>query len=84
MSDFFPGGWQQDFDLLKHDARTYRNPPRDATGKLNLGARPAQLTFLQLALPPLLYILVEERGGERRKSLRTLPARAAGIALRRI
>jgi hypothetical protein len=24
MSDFFPGGGQLDFDLLKHDGATYR------------------------------------------------------------
>jgi hypothetical protein len=23
MGDFFPGGWQLDFDLLKHDDGTY-------------------------------------------------------------
>jgi hypothetical protein len=23
MGDFFPGGWQLDFNLLKHDAGTY-------------------------------------------------------------
>jgi hypothetical protein len=34
MGDFFPGGWQLDFDLLKHDSGTYSKSPRDATGKL--------------------------------------------------
>jgi hypothetical protein len=24
MGDFFPGGWQQNFGLFKHDAGTYR------------------------------------------------------------
>jgi hypothetical protein len=24
MGDFFPGGWQLDFDLLKHGGETYR------------------------------------------------------------
>jgi hypothetical protein len=27
MGDFFPGGWQLDFDLLKHDGGTYRKTP---------------------------------------------------------
>jgi hypothetical protein len=40
MGDFFPGGWQLDFDLLKHGAGTYSKIQREAIGKYKDEGKP--------------------------------------------
>jgi hypothetical protein len=44
--------------------------------------RRARLSFLQLALLPLLHTLVEEKSGERRKSVQKLPSNHQAADLR--